>query len=40
MIGEFEDFIVRRNKKTTNRPEKTDGINRVIEYFWKNKNEI
>ena len=40
VIGEFEDFIVRRNKKTTNRPEKTDGINRVIEYFWKNKNEI
>lgn len=39
VIGKFEDFVVKRNKKTENRPEKTDGINDIIEYFWKEKTE-
>ena len=39
VIGKFEDFVIKRNKKTEQRPEKTDGIDKVIEYFWKNQSE-
>ena len=39
IIGKFEDFVIKRNKKTEQRPEKTDGIDKVIEYFWKNQSE-
>lgn len=35
IIGKFEDFIKKRNEQTKDRPEKTDGIDKVIEYFWK-----
>lgn len=38
VICSFDDFVNRRYKKTENRIEKTDGIENVINYFWKNKS--
>lgn len=38
VICSLEDFIVKRNKSAENQPEKSDGIENVISYFWKNDN--
>ena len=35
VIGNFQDFIKKRNNSTLDRPEKTDGIENIISYFWK-----
>lgn len=35
VICSFEDFVSRRNQNTENRPEKTDGIQNVVKYFWE-----
>lgn len=35
VICTFDDFVNRRYAKTVDRVEKTDGIDKVIEYFWK-----
>ena len=35
VICKTEEFVKKRNIKTLERPEKTDGIEKVIEYFWK-----
>lgn len=34
VIGKTEDFIIKRNSLTKDRPEKTDGIEKIISYFW------
>lgn len=35
VIGRLEDFIRKRNEQSKDRPEKTDGIDKIIEYFWE-----
>ncbi len=35
VICSFDDFVNRRYKKTEGRPEKTDGIETVVKYFWE-----
>ena len=37
VIGQFDDFIEKRYDKLLYRPEKTDGIDKLIEYFWNEK---
>lgn len=35
VIGKFDEFVAKRNFQTIDRPEKTDGINAIIKYFWE-----
>lgn len=34
VIGKIEDFIEKRNSQTVDRPEKSDGVDQVLKYFW------
>lgn len=34
VIGKFDDFAKKRIEKTKCAPEKEDGIDKIIEYYW------
>ena len=38
VIGSFDEFALKRIEKTKNYPEKLDGIDVVISYFWEQKS--
>ncbi len=38
VICTLEDFIIKRNIETKEQPEKSDGIEKVISYFWGEKD--